>query len=121
MNVHLRPKEMNALLHTGILFEDRSLKPCKVVTGLEAVCLRLGLVRTGGHFPVLTSAAAYVPQDPEYGVHPEQYRPFPEELSDDFVGGLDPVVRHNRPRQSQYSASANKDQPRQLWEGLFSY
>ncbi len=112
VDIRLQRKDTSALLPTDILFQSAFWSNVKSRLGWTAHAFDLAASGCVGDVLVLTrpyadgAMAAYVPQGPEYGPHPEQYGPFLENLSQAMARYLEPKVafiRYDLPWESQYS------------------
>lgn len=126
MDITLKPKDAYALLPTDILFQTVFWSRVKSRLGWQPRAFDLSSSGPAGDILVLTRSygegmtAAYVPQGPEHGPHPEQYGPFLEELSHAMARHLDPgiaFIRYDLPWQSQYSEGDGGTIPGRAWDG----
>lgn len=112
MKLDLRPKEVNGLLPTDIIFQTVLWGHVKSRLGWKALAFDFSTPGPAGDVLVLARSfgeefsVAYVPQGPECGPEPENYGLFLEALSDTMVRHLDPTpafIRYDLPWESHYA------------------
>jgi len=110
VDVHLKPKEARTLLPTDVLFQTAFWSQVKSQLGWKALAFDFSSSNLRGDVLVLTKTfgnnitAAYVPQGPEFGPHPDDYGLFLEALSDAMISHLSTLsVSFSNPQRIFFS------------------